>query len=317
MRIARNHHQIAGYAAGIAAGVSYGLNPLFGKPLIEGGVGVLTLLFFRYLISSILLAGWMFLRRESFRVSWRELRLLVLLGVLFSFSSIFLFESYKYIPSGLATTVVYLYPVFVAVTMLFFHVRPTWQVWLSIFATLVGVVLLCLPGGSVTLNGIGMLLAALSALTYAFYLVIVNRAGRLHHVSEHTLTFYALATGTVVFLSLYLVHHDAPFLQGIDSLEAVSNLLGLAIFPTMVSLLTLAIATRLIGPTKTAVLGVFEPVTAILVGTVIFAETLTANILLGLVLCIAAVLFMILTEKRPVKSNGAGDAGSKDKNISL
>ena len=294
----RNHDKLAGYAAGIAAGVSYGLNPLFGKPLLEGGAGVPTMLFFRYLISTVLLGAWMLLRRESFRVSARELRLLVLLGVLFSFSSIFLFESYKYIPSGLATTVVYLYPVFVAVTMLFFKVRPSWQVWTSIAATLAGVVLLCFPGGDAPLNGLGMLLAALSALSYAFYLVIVNRAGRLRHLSEHTLTFYALVTGALLFLLWYGIGHEAPFLQGIDSAEAVGNLVGLAIFPTMVSLLTLAIATRLIGPTRTAVLGVFEPVTAILIGTVLFSEPLTVSIFAGLLLCISAVLFMILTEKR-------------------
>jgi len=47
--------KIAGYAAGMAAGVSYGLNPLFGKPLLDGGVGVPTMLFFRYLISTCLL----------------------------------------------------------------------------------------------------------------------------------------------------------------------------------------------------------------------------------------------------------------------
>lgn len=292
-----NHAKMAGYAAGIAAGISYGLNPLFGKPLLDGGVGVPTMLFFRYLISTLLLGGWMMLRHERFKVGWHELRLLMLLGVLFSFSSIFLFESYKFIPSGLATTVVYLYPVFVAVTMLFFHVRPSWQVWVSIAATLAGVVLLCLPGGSVVLSGLGMALAALSALSYAFYLVTVNRAGSLRHVSEHTLTFYALATGTVLFLLTYLARHDAPFLQGIDSFTDVADLIGLAIFPTMVSLLTLAIATRLIGPTKTAVLGVFEPVTAILVGTIVFAEPLTINIFFGIALCIGAVLFMILAEK--------------------
>ena len=75
------------------------------------------------------------------------------------------------------------------------------------------------------------------------------------------------------------------------------NLIGLAIFPTMIAMLTIALSTRLIGPTKTSVLGAFEPVTAILVGTLVFGEPLTVNILVGIVICIAAVLFMILSEK--------------------
>lgn len=103
------------------AGISYGLNPLFGKPLLDGGVPVLSMLFFRYAISALLLGGWMLLRKETFKATWKEFRLLIVLGILFAASSVTLFESYKFIPAGLATTLVYLYPIFVAVIMLLSH----------------------------------------------------------------------------------------------------------------------------------------------------------------------------------------------------
>ena len=64
--------------------------------------------------------------------------------------------------------------------------------------------------------------------------------------------------------------------------------------PTMVSMLTIAISSRYIGPTKTAVLGVFEPLTAILIGTLMFGETLTAKMATGIAVCVAAVVFMIV-----------------------
>ena len=92
-------------------------------------------------------------------------------------------------------------------------------------------------------------------------------------------------------------HAHVLWSQGIDTTPDVLNLIGLAIFPTMIAMLTIALSTRLIGPTKTSVLGAFEPVTAILVGTLVFGEPLTVNILAGIVICIAAVLFMILSEK--------------------
>jgi len=129
-----NKRTFLGFAAGIMAGVSYGLNPLFGKPLLDGGVPVLSMLFFRYAISALLLGGWMLLRKETFKATWKEFQLLIVLGILFAASSVTLFESYKFIPAGLATTLVYLYPIFVAVIMLFLKVYPTWQVWLSIAA---------------------------------------------------------------------------------------------------------------------------------------------------------------------------------------
>ena len=67
---------------------------------------------------------------------------------------------------------------------------------------------------------------------------------------------------------------------------------------TIVSTATLAIASRNIGATKASVLGVFEPITAILVGTVVFGEALTANIITGILISIVAVSFMIMVTKR-------------------
>ena len=266
--------RLIGLVCGIVAGISYGTNPLFAKPLMDSGVPVLVMLFFRYGISAFLLAAWMLVKKEKFRVRGRELGLLALLGVLFACSSIFLFASYTYIPSGLATTLVYLYPVFVALLMVFLRFYPSWQTWLSIAATFGGILLLSSPSPGAVIRVPGVILAILSALSYAFYLVIINRSGRIKHVSEHTLTLYALLAGMLLFAILRAIQ-GGHFAEGIDTPADWANLLGLALVPTMISMLTLAIATRFIGPTKTSVLGVFEPLTAILVGTLLFGEPLT------------------------------------------
>lgn len=288
-----------GYCAGIIAGISYGTNPLFAKPLLESGVPVLVMLFFRYGISALLLAGWMLLKKEPFRVKGRELGLLAILGLLFAFSSLFLFASYAFIPSGLATTLVYLYPVFVALIMVFLRFYPSWQTWLSIIATFGGILLLSQPSGDAQIKPLGILLAIGSALSYAFYLVIVNRSKRIKQVSEHTLTLYALMTGTVLFAVIRSVQ-GGGMLEGIDSQADWFNLVGLALVPTMISMLTLAVSSRYIGPTKTSVLGVFEPLTAILIGTMMFGEPLTLKMVAGILVCVAAVIFMIL---RPGKKS--------------
>ena len=87
-------------------------------------------------------------------------------------------------------------------------------------------------------------------------------------------------------------------MSGLDGAMAWINLIGLAVLPTIVSTATLAIASRNIGATKASVLGVFEPITAILVGTVVFGEALTANIIIGILISIVAVSFMIMVTKR-------------------
>ena len=197
-----------GYIAGIVAGISYGTNPLFAKPLMGSGVPVMVMLFFRYGLSACILALWMLLRNESFRAGRREISLLLILGVLFSCSSLFLFSSYAFIPSGLATTLVYLYPVFVALIMVLLRFYPSWQTWLSIIATFGGIVLLSQPSHGAEIRLPGIILAILSALSYAFYLVIVNRSKRIKHVSEHTLTLYAQGTYTGTYHVAFSFEHS-------------------------------------------------------------------------------------------------------------
>ena len=289
----KDKRRLFGYIAGIAAGVSYGTNPLFGKALMESGVPIMVMLFFRYAFAAVFLSMLMMFRKESFLAKRHELSLLILLGLFFAGSSITLFCSYEYIPSGLATTLIYLYPVFVALIMVFLRIYPSWRTWISILATFAGIVLLSAPSGNAQIRVPGVLLAIGSALCYSFYLVIVNRSKRIRNVSEHTLTLYSLVTGALLF-AVIRAFQGGNMLEGIDTAPDWGNLIGLAIVPTMISMLTLAMSSRFIGPTKTAVLGVFEPLTAILIGTLLFGEAMTTQIAIGIAICVAAVIFMIL-----------------------
>lgn len=133
-----NGNIVWGYAAGIITGVTYGLNPLFAKPLLSMGVSVDTMLSIRYLLAVAILGVWLLFRKETFRVNMAQFVRLCILGVLFAMSSMLLFVAYNYIPAGLATTIVFLYPVLVALIMVFLKVYPTWQVWMSIVLTFVG-----------------------------------------------------------------------------------------------------------------------------------------------------------------------------------
>ena len=261
------------------------------------GVSVDTMLACRYLIAVFILGVWLVFRKESLKVNKAQMWRLCILGFLFAMSSMLLFLSYNYIPAGLATTIVFLYPVIVALIMVLLKVYPTWQVWLSILMTFVGVVILSRPSGNMTLNITGLSLAAGSAIAYALYLIVVNRSRRLRTVTSLVLTFYALLIGSVVFL-IHSVISGGEFMAGLDGWYCWMNLICLAVFPTLVSLLTLAMATRIIGPTRTSVLGVFEPVTAIAVGTIFFGESLTLNIIIGVLITLVAVTFMVMTGKK-------------------
>ena len=288
---------IIGYPAGIITGITYGLNPMFAVPLMNNGASIESILFFRYLFAVILLAAFLILTKQSFKITARQAGVLLALGLLYTSSSIFLFEAYNYIASGLATTLIFLYPVLVAIIMVFLRVVPSWSVWLSIAATFGGVIIMTQGSGDESISLIGVALSLSSALVYALFIVIINRSKAIAQITNTVLTFYSLMVGAIVFWGK-IYFSDTAITAGITTTVDWLNLVGLALLPTIVSTATLAIATRNIGATKASVLGVFEPITAILIGTLMFNEPLTTNILLGIGIAIVAVTFMISVTKR-------------------
>ena len=294
-KLSRN--AIIGYPAGIITGITYGLNPLFAKPLMNNGASTEAILCFRYGIAVILLGAFLLLKKENFRITLKQAGILLGLGLLYTASSTFLFEAYKYIASGLATTLVFLYPVMVAIIMVFLKVVPSWPVWLSIAATFAGVMIMTEGTGTEAIDPIGVWYSIASAFVYALFIVIINKSKAISSIPNSLLTFYALLVGTVVFFTRCSFSGES-IMTGLDGGMAWVNLTGLAILPTIVSTASLSVATRNIGATKASVLGVFEPITAILVGTVVFGEALTANIIAGILISIVAVTFMILLTKR-------------------
>lgn len=300
--------RVWGYLAGIITGVTYGMNPLFAMPVLGAGVSVETVLFVRYAVAALVLGMVIFSTHKSFAVSRKQLGWLAMLGVLFACSSLFLFLSYNYIPSGIATTIIFLYPTLVALIMVFLKVFPTWQTWVSIVVTFIAILFLCNYDSSQPVHFEGIILAFLSALSYAFFIVLINRKRCLRELSNDVLTFYALITGCIVFgLIAFVGNHSGKIslLNDFNTICAHSslwlNLILLAVIPTVISTATLAASTKIIGATKASVMGVFEPLTAILIGTLIFDEKMSWNIVIGIVLSIFAICFMILRPGRKSK----------------
>lgn len=294
-----------GYAAGIITGVTYGLNPLFAMPVLKEGVSVDTVLFVRYAVSVIVLGGIILATGKPFAVTRRQCGWLAVLGILYSCSSLGLFLAYNYIPSGVATTIIFLYPALVALIMTFLKVFPSWQTWVSIAVTFIAILFLCNYDSSQPVRWEGIALSFLSALAYAFFIVLINRKQCLRELPNDVLTFYALAVGCTVFGAIALAGSSTGKISMAQDFARINghaslwlNLILLAVIPTVISTATLAASTKIIGAAKASVMGVFEPLTAILTGTLVFGEKMTWNIAIGIALSIFAICFMIASPGR-------------------
>ena len=280
----------SGYVLGAIAAASYGLNPLFALPLSGVGMSPDSVLFYRYVLAVVMLGALMLFRRQSFALTRHDILPLAVMGVLFALSSLLLFQSYNLMDAGIASTILFVYPVMVAVIMAVgFHERVTAATVFSIALACGGIGLLYKGGDGATLSLVGVLLVFLSALAYAVYIVGVNRSS-LKNLSTEKLTFYSLLFGSLVYVVRLRGGAD---LQAIPSPLMWVNAVSLALFPTIVSLVTMAGAIRRIGSTPTAILGALEPVTALFFGVVVFGEQFTLRIGVGVSLILVAVTLII------------------------
>lgn len=282
-----------GYLLGAIAAASYGLNPLFALPLYAVGMTVDTVLFYRYLSAVVLLAIMILSRGHSLAITRHDVPRLIGMGMLMAFSSLFLFQSYHYMDAGIASTILFVYPVLVAIIMAVgFHERLSWITSLAILTAFVGVALLCKTSDGESISWVGISIVFLSALSYAVYIVGVNRSS-LSRMETEKLTFYVLLSGLFVFWARLGFGES---LQVIPTIPLWGCAVGLGLFPTVISLVTMAGAIRRIGSTPTAVLGALEPVTALIIGVLVFNEAFTSRILVGVILILVAVTCIISGE---------------------
>lgn len=293
-----------GLFLGLMAAVCYGFIPLFTKELQAPAVGLplssSTILFYRFGIASLILAAIMFVRRESFRITYAEFVRLVQLAFLSNGAALFLISGYRYCSSsGVATTLHFTYPILTAlIMMIFFRERSRLSTWIAIGLSIAGVALLSGVGGGA--QWLGIVLEIISALCFALYLIRVNRS-RVSQMPVVKLTFYVMAFGALIFAA-FIAYERADFdisahYALIPSAPGWLNLCLLSVICTVVTNLALIYATQNVGPTVASILGVLEPLTALVLGILFLGEELTPSMAAGIGLILPAVLIIILRRK--------------------
>ncbi len=284
-------NKLNGFLYGLLSSASFGLIPLFTIPVMRQGMQFESILLYRFAFATLTLGLILLLDGQSFRINRRDIPSLVLLAFLYLMSAVFLFWGYKFMASGIATTLHFMYPVLTTlIMMLFFREKKSIWRFLAIILAVSGVFFLSQGDDSGNITITGILIVLLSALGYALYLVTVSQL-KVGQMKGLRLTFYVFLFGTLLLLAGINATGD---IQPIGNWHIAGNLMMLAIIPTVISNLALVRAVKCIGSTLTSVLGAMEPVTAVCVGIFMFGEPFTSSIGLGIALIITAVTVIIL-----------------------
>lgn len=285
-----------GYFFAIVSAVSYGLIPAFIIPVKEAGFSLDKTLFYRFFISAMFLLAYLVRKKESLIVTPKDFLIMLILGLFYALSSEFLFLGYDYLSPGIASTILFVYPVIVAlVMMVFFKETISKATVLSLILTILGVFVLSLKDATFSINFIGLSIALLSALFYALYIIIINKANV--SFSGMKITFYSLLFSSLYYFIKVLWSQDG---LAID-LYTLGNFTLFAFITTVVSISTLVYAIQMIGSTPTSIMGALEPVVAVLVSVLFFQEQFTIGLFLGVMFIVIGVILNIISESKKQK----------------
>ncbi|MFW2134849.1 DMT family transporter [Chryseobacterium sp. TY4] len=285
-----------GYILAAISAISYGLIPIFILPMKQINFSMEVTLFYRFLFSAIMVGVYLIFKKVNLKINKWELLVLLILGLFYALSSEFLFLGYDYLSAGIASTVLFVYPVLVAVVMFLFYGEKLSKLGIiSLLLTFLGVIVLCLKGNSLEINFVGLGIVLLSALFYGLYIIIVNKAKI--NVSGIKLSFYSMLFTSIYFLIKSLVLKES---LAIPNYSIVFNFVTFAFVTTLISGIALVLAIQKIGSTPTAIMGALEPVIAVAVSVLFFKEDFTTNLLTGIILILAGVSLNILSSRKAV-----------------
>lgn len=282
--------QTKGIFLAIISAICYGTNPLGALMLYGEGLNVNSVIFYRFSFAIIALFIFMIFLKISFKLNFKQLIILMFLGFLFGVSALSLFNSFLHMDAGLASTILFTYPIFVAILMaIFFKEKNSIITTLSIIFAFLGVILLY-KGDGANISSFGVFLVFVSSLCYAFYIIIINQYLKMEALK---VTFYSMLFCAITIL-IHSFFKENLNIMPLTNFKMWFYTLFLAFIPTIISLLFLIKSIQIIGSTSASILGALEPLTAVMIGVFVFSEKISFALVIGIFLILFGVSLIVL-----------------------
>ena len=288
--------KVKGIGATLLSAIYFGFVPLLMKTVYAGGGNSFTAAFLRFAFSIPVLFVVLKIKGVDLRITREELKhFFIITAFGYAGTTLLVFTAYNYIPTGMTTTIHFLYPTFtVAGLMLFYREKIKASKIFCVILCLIGIIMFY-NGGEGHASLIGILLALCSSMTYAFYTIFLGKSEALRDIEPMKRLFYMHIIGAMIMLAIGLISgnlnfHMTPLSWGVMALTA--NLTA------FVGALLYQIGVKYIGAESTAMLSTFEPITSVIVGILVYGEPMTVRIFIGCAAIIASTLIIARTESK-------------------
>lgn len=297
-------NRIKGIIYAVSSAVAFGTIPFFAVNAYEGGLNSITTAFLRFFIATIIIYCILLYRKTPMKVSKKLFGRLSFLSIAgYAATCITLFMSYSYIPVGLATSLHFTYPAIVAVlSVLILKEKLRLTKIFSLVLSIAGVYILA-GSGEAAAGLKGVISALASGVFYSLYTIELARP-EVKAMEGLLLTFYVSIFSSV---SIFLFGALTGKLVFILEPRVIMAVIGLALVCTVFAILAYYKAVQNIGPSDTAILSTFEPVTGVMLGIAAFGEKLSLTTAAGSILIIISVFIFSYSRNSTVKDIKAVD----------
>lgn len=277
---------------------AFGIMPILARIAYANGSNPTTVLIFRFLISTLILFLFLKFNNVNIKLNKEQTALLLSIGMIgYTVTTQTLFISYSYLGAGLATTLHFIYPVVVCITgIIFFKNKMSNKKIVSLLLAILGVYSLVAFKNN-TLNILGVSLALFSGISYGLTMIVLN-LNLIKNLDNRVITMYICFGSTIGMLFYGLISNSIIWNF---NFTAIGCYLGISIISTIVSMLLLLKAIRIIGVSSSSILGTFEPIVSIFLGALLLGEKLSLALLIGSALILISTT--ILAKDKCVNSN--------------
>lgn len=290
------NEKLKGIACTVAGALLYGFTPVLAAQTYQSGSNAFTLTFYRNLLVIPILLALMLIRRIDLRLTLKEAAACVSIGVFCrGAATLMLYASYDLVGTSTATTLHFMYPVFVTlISLFFFRERPGRQRVVALCAAVAGMVLFFEKDGGV--NYLGIAISVISGLAYAGYLVGMDKTV-LRGMHPFKVSFYMAIAMSAAMLTL-----DIPLKKIVFALDVKTFLITalIAVCTSFLAVVFIQIGVVSLSAGTASILSLFEPVTCFICGTVFLSEAVTVRKIVGsvLILISAVVVSAAMTAKK-------------------
>lgn len=280
-----------GTIATMLSALIYGFNPLLAVNAYNRGSNEIAFIVYSAVVCLVVSIVILKVMKQPIKPDKGSIPGLLLTGFFGTVTTILLFTAYNYVDSGIATTMHFTYPTFVAIGSIFvLKEKLTKYKIAALLVSLVGIFFAADFIHSGSANLLGILIALISGMTYAGFILSMDKTG------AKNLHFMRMCLYMTVIRLVMTFVYGAVVGKLAVSFDPTMWIITV-VFALLVSIgatVLFQLGVRNAGASNAAIFSMFEPVTSIIVGFALMGEQFALIKMLGCVLILFGIVLTIM-----------------------